>query len=133
MEKYCLDNEIFGKYMNEKLMDITDMLLEAQENGVPVENVIGSDKKTYAENMFSDMSIGKVFGDMTYYLTFFAWMFLLIGAVQRPRPPFLFCSLNQPENLFNCIGKIFFCIFFVHCLTESRHASKNREKCINAM
>ena len=95
MEKYCLDNEIFGKYMNEKLMDITDMLLEAQENGVPVENVIGSDKKTYAENMFSDMSIGKVFGDMTYYLTFFAWMFLLIGAVQETEASVF---ILQPES-----------------------------------
>lgn len=56
---YTTIHEIDENTCNEMLMDLLDMLLEAQKNGDAVESIVGEDVELFCHNYFSEYNSGK--------------------------------------------------------------------------
>lgn len=56
IEQYGLQHMITEDVMAEKMMDLIDLLLEAQNENVPAEKIVGTDKVSFCREYFSDFS-----------------------------------------------------------------------------
>lgn len=80
-ELYSMVDSIDYDKQNEMLLELLDLLLEAQSNGKPVEKIIGSDIEKFCKSFFSGRSvIGKLkpFLDALYYYSWLVFCFQII-------------------------------------------------------
>lgn len=89
VEQYGQQNLISNKVMNEKMMDLIDMLLEAQENGTPAEQIIGADTLGFCKNYFADFTAADMLLSLAKGLVCPAWVLLIVESI------FLFLARRQ--------------------------------------
>ncbi len=81
VELYGQQNLISSKVMNEKMMDLIDMLLEAQENGTPAEQIVGSDTLGFCKNYFADFTAADMLLSLAKGLVCPAWVLLIFESL----------------------------------------------------
>ena len=89
---YTTIHEIDENTCNEMLMDLLDMLLEAQKNGDAVESILGEDVELFCHNYFSEYNSGKrlkSWGERIYRL---CWYIVILEMI--------FFVLNSEEITF---------------------------------
>lgn len=64
--------------MAEKMMDLMDLMLEAQEAGTPVEHVVGKNIKDFCKNYFSDITVFDMLKDAARQVRTLAWLILVL-------------------------------------------------------
>lgn len=90
IEQYGDAHMVRGSYKNEKMMDLVDLLITAQEKEIPVEKVVGSDIQKFAKDFFSDLTLGRYIFDYFDLLKLWAWLilvfelFMIIGSLNEP-------------------------------------------------
>lgn len=79
IEGYGDAHMVRGSYKNEKMMDLMDLLITAQEKEIPVEKVVGSDISKFAKGFFSDLTLGRYLFEYLDLLKLWAWLALVFG------------------------------------------------------
>lgn len=77
VEHYADIHMIGGHYKNEKLMDLLDLIMQAQENERPVEEIVGKDKEQYAKDFYSDVTLPSLCENLFSKLKIWAWLVLV--------------------------------------------------------
>lgn len=77
VEHYANIHLIGGHYKNEKLMDLLDMMMQAQEQETPVENVVGKSQEQFAKDFYSDVTLASLSEDFFSKLKNWAWFIVL--------------------------------------------------------
>lgn len=84
-----------GKYKNEKMMDLLDILLTAQEEGQQVEKVLGTDLDKFSNDFFSDRTFYDVIEPAFSKIKVLAWLLLILEGL------YIFSILGEPDfNIF---------------------------------
>lgn len=79
VKQYAVKRGIGGKYLGERMMDIVDLFMEAQKQGVKSDDVIRSSIDDFCDSLFGDYSLKNQIMDFFHNLTFCSWIFFLIG------------------------------------------------------
>lgn len=77
VEHYADIHLIGGHYKNEKLMDLIDMMMQAQKQETPVENVVGKSQEQFAKDFYSDVTLASLSEDFFSKLKNWAWLIVL--------------------------------------------------------
>lgn len=77
VEHYADIHLIGGHYKNEKLMDLIDMMMQAQKQETPVENVVGKSQEQFAKDFYSDVTLASLSDDFFSKLKNWAWLIVL--------------------------------------------------------
>lgn len=77
VEHYADIHLIGGHYKNEKLMDLLDMMMQAQKQETPVENVVGKSQEQFAKDFYSDVTLASLSEDFFSKLKNWAWLIVL--------------------------------------------------------
>ncbi len=77
IEHYGELHLVTDEIMAEKMMDLMDLMLEAQENEMPVEKVVGNDLEYFCKNYFSDVSVFGIFKEAANRLRTFSWFIFI--------------------------------------------------------
>lgn len=115
IENYGQLHFISGKVMSEKMMDLIDTFLQAQESRTPVEKIIGSDEIAFCKEFYSDFSFFDFFGGAAKRLVPFA-VFGLIFEIFT-----VLCVCDEEKfDLFSFTDNIalFLSGFFLPCIFE---------------
>lgn len=95
VEAYSGARMCIGRYQNEKMMDLLDLLLTAQEEGQPAEKIVGTDLERFSREYFSDRTIYDLIEPFFSKIKFLAWFTLIFdGAI------FLSAMKESGFNLF---------------------------------
>lgn len=80
-ELYAMCCDMYGSKLNEIMMDLADMLLTAQDKGMPAKKVVGDDMEDFCRSFFSVYSTkDKIAGFLTsVYRT--AWLVFIVESV----------------------------------------------------
>lgn len=94
VEAYAVAMDVPDQDLEEMLNHLLDTLYEAQENGKPVEKIVGSDLKQFCENYFQDYTyLGnfmKNLAPMFYRFSIFIFLFSLVELGQLEEDVTLF-------------------------------------------
>lgn len=91
VDGFCDSHMINGSYRNEKMMDLLDMLLEAQAQETAVEKVMGADLEKFCKNYFSDVSVLNMAAETFGGLKFWAWFVLVFEGLM------ILSSIHEPD------------------------------------
>ena len=115
IENYGQLHFISGKIMSEKMMDLIDTFLQAQESRTPVEKIIGSDEIAFCKEFYSDFSFFDLIEGVAERLVPFAIILLIFEIFT------VLCVCNEEEfDLFSFTDNIapFLSGFFLPCIFE---------------
>lgn len=81
VEYYGQIHRVSEDVMGEKMMDLMDLMLEAQSNGVPVEQVIGTNTADFCKNFFSDITVVDTLKNAARRMRYFAWVLFVLESL----------------------------------------------------
>lgn len=96
IEQYGLQHMITEDVMAEKMMDLIDLLLEAQNGNVPADKIVGSDKVSFCREYFSDFSFKDLLKSAAKTICTSAWFVFILEILNM-----LFCTGDDGFNLFS--------------------------------
>ena len=115
IENYGQLHFISSKVMSEKMMDLIDTFLQAQESRTPVEKIIGSDEIAFCKEFYSDFSFFDLFEGAAKRLLPFAVSTLILEIFT------VLCVCDEEKfDLFSFTDNIapFIFGFFLPCIFE---------------
>lgn len=78
VEHYGNLRKVGSEAMAEKMMDLMDLMLEAQEKGMPAEHVVGKNIKDFCKNYFSDVTVFDMLKDAAKQVRTWSWVILVL-------------------------------------------------------
>lgn len=94
-EGYCDSHMISGSYKNERMMDLLDMLMEAQGRESGVSSVVGKDIEAFCKDYFSDVPLASMVVETFSGLKFWAWFVVVFEALM------ILSVISEPDfNIF---------------------------------
>lgn len=81
VELYAAVNNINGALLEERMMDLIDLMLTAQSNGDSVKKVVGRDVKVFCKGYFEDYSLKNRFGEFAKSIYRLAWVVFIIEII----------------------------------------------------
>ncbi len=96
VENYGELHLVSAEVMAEKMMDLMDLMLEAQDQELPVEHIVGKDIKGFCKNYFSDVTVADLLRSVGKEIRSWAWLVfaleLLLVVVEIGNKDFHFFS-----------------------------------------
>ena len=106
--KYILTHSFPKEYTEEKMAELYDLLLTAQEEGKPAEKIVGADPAAFCKEFFSDMTPENRFAGVLHSLFGVSCVLVLFSAVDwlcaEEVRPFLQFRLNASPMLCGLLG-----------------------------
>lgn len=81
-EMYCCTIGVATEVEEDKMMNLFDVLLTAQNNGKPVEKIVGKDIKRFCECYFEDYSIKERIRHLPCQVYRWAWVVLIFSILE---------------------------------------------------
>lgn len=91
VELYADLKHIDWEVQSEKLMDLLDLLLQAQYEGKPVSDIVGTDLDRFCKNYFADYSAGDRLREFLKRIKRIAWMLFILEGL------WMFASLGEAD------------------------------------